>query len=429
MSESPSVRDEERIDKDLSCHACGYNLRTLLPTQTCPECGAEVAVSIRLEELRRTRPAFILDGFSVPARLIHLLLGVILPFFPFFLGELSHSSGLTTWQSGQWNDYVGMLLGGVPSRPFYPLLMYAILAMLAMLIKPAQNGRKTWVVVGMIVGVVLSLQYSLILFGAGGAAALVWSFFIIPFAIVPGSILYFYSSPSQSENNREPWTCQHKWVVTIIIGAVVVMLTIGTGGIPIAILLGFSPLFCLMIYTLTLARILRTHRLRPTSDNNLLKTIIPSSLWLWLSGGLAAFFLAWIAAIKLAMIEYAKLPTQPSHCYIATAAANGHTRLVGSEPVTLSSGQTIRVNQQMRVLKAAEIALRTTSPRTHRACRAIYNRLGPVLANRINNPILADLAYLTLAPFAFLATAILKPLIPDFHNHIARFYRDGLSHK
>ena len=35
------------IENDVPCLRCGYNLRTLAPTGKCPECGAEVAPSLR----------------------------------------------------------------------------------------------------------------------------------------------------------------------------------------------------------------------------------------------------------------------------------------------------------------------------------------------------------------------------------------------
>ncbi len=46
-----------RIARDVSCLTCGYNLRSLLPDQTCPECGAAVAESLRGDQLRSSGSA------------------------------------------------------------------------------------------------------------------------------------------------------------------------------------------------------------------------------------------------------------------------------------------------------------------------------------------------------------------------------------
>src|SRR5512143_3355421 len=46
------VDADQRVCVDVPCDACGYNLRTLQATGTCPECGAAVLDSIRSDDLR-----------------------------------------------------------------------------------------------------------------------------------------------------------------------------------------------------------------------------------------------------------------------------------------------------------------------------------------------------------------------------------------
>ena len=106
-----------------------------------------------------------------------------------------------------------------------------------------------------------------------------------------------------------------------------------------------------------------------------------------------------------------RLPIKPpEECYIATAAARDHAEFVGVERVlAIGSGQ-MAINAQLRHLKCGEIALQTIFPRTHRACRWIYDRIGPVLARALLRPVLADIAYLSLKPFEWLARAILFAL-------------------
>lgn len=47
------------IDYDVACIFCGYNLRGLLPTGRCPECGSPIADSIRGDFLKFADPAWL----------------------------------------------------------------------------------------------------------------------------------------------------------------------------------------------------------------------------------------------------------------------------------------------------------------------------------------------------------------------------------
>ena len=48
-----------RLDQDLPCLKCGYNLRTLFDDGQCPECGASVHESARLAWLCQHDPAWL----------------------------------------------------------------------------------------------------------------------------------------------------------------------------------------------------------------------------------------------------------------------------------------------------------------------------------------------------------------------------------
>src|SRR4051794_36190357 len=41
------------VDEDALCDGCGYNVRALERSGSCPECGAAVEASVRLDRLRR----------------------------------------------------------------------------------------------------------------------------------------------------------------------------------------------------------------------------------------------------------------------------------------------------------------------------------------------------------------------------------------
>ncbi len=51
--------DAGRMAEDLPCIGCGYNLRGLMPTGGCPECGRAVAHSTRVAKMGRCDPAYL----------------------------------------------------------------------------------------------------------------------------------------------------------------------------------------------------------------------------------------------------------------------------------------------------------------------------------------------------------------------------------
>lgn len=418
------------LDEDLPCHACGYNLRTRRPSQACPECGASVSAAITASEQRKARAPLTLEGFGVIARVLHVLFGVVLPIVPFLIAESSRGPLLVEWQSGEWSDYVGMLLGGTPARPFYPLVILAGVALVALIAKPVVNGRKTWVRFALILGVVLAGQYTLILgmsFGLGSAVFAGCSI-AAALAIAAGFVLV-----PASWCRWRFWSLFTPWrIVGITAGLAVLAILLGLLGdggpfgilmMPVVLSVMFSPWVCLMVYLLACARICRSSRFVKAErvDGK------DAPWWLLLFGGATGYGLAWAGSISLAIDAYAKLPTAPPDCYICTAAARGHARVVGSQQAVLRSGQTIRVNRQMRVCKAVELAIRATTPRGHRAMRHVYDRIGPVLAGRMSSPIAADMAYLMIAPIASLIGGLLTLLIPGFREATNRLYRDSID--
>ena len=92
-------------------------------------------------------------------------------------------------------------------------------------------------------------------------------------------------------------------------------------------------------------------------------------------GWLAAYLAAWRAAVQMALVEYAQLPTERPGCYICTAAARGHNWLVRHWSVPLSAGGRLLVNRQMQWLKAGEIALRAV-PRGARRLPSVLRSVG-----------------------------------------------------
>jgi hypothetical protein len=169
--------------------------------------------------------------------------------------------------------------------------------------------------------------------------------------------------------------------------------------LPIMAIGFFSTPWCLGAYTILSIRLLLA------IDGPWLRTSLARCFGLitWL----AAWFAAWRLAVNWMLEEYARLPKQPpSRCYMATAAARGHAWLVGSRPVRCADGSCHWQSKQLYYLKALEFMLLCAAPRMHRAVRRVYDWIGPLLAARLNHPLLADLAFLTLKPVEWFAQAM-----------------------
>ena len=138
-----------------------------------------------------------------------------------------------------------------------------------------------------------------------------------------------------------------------------------------------------------------------------------------LAGRFWAFALTWLtglattvaAKVLLAFQHYASLADQPpDNCFIVSAAATGHRRLVGRR-----AGADGRIdNLQLRRFRALEGRLRTGCPALHARLRRVYNRLAPPVARVVAaNPLLADATYLALKPLEWLAAMVLHARSPS----------------
>jgi hypothetical protein len=116
----------------------------------------------------------------------------------------------------------------------------------------------------------------------------------------------------------------------------------------------------------------------------------------------------WIGSVIWSRKAYSSLPDHPPTCFVVTAAARGHSALVGPFVEVLHHGCRRKANHQLLTLWQFEIIWRTAAPRSHSIFRRFYNRLGPVIARRITQPWLADLAYLAIRPAEILARGIVR---------------------
>ena len=184
----------------------------------------------------------------------------------------------------------------------------------------------------------------------------------------------------------------------------------------LALLLCCAPFWCLTIY-LRLAR--RLGECRPPTPAPPRRFSVGHRI---LAG---AYLAAWSAAIFRAVSIYASLPKSPPSCFIATAAARGHRRFVGSRLVAIAGGYGLPVNDQLRRLKCAELALMVSLPRVHRRLRAIYDKIGPIAAALISSPFRADITYLCLKPAEWVSWMLLRTVISDADSLIRRVLKNS----
>ncbi|MEM9415953.1 MAG: DUF6688 family protein [Planctomycetota bacterium] len=407
--------ESQRLEYDHLCWGCQYNLRMQPMDGACPECGLAVAESIRLGG--KARRAFTMDFLPWWVRTCYVVFGVVIPLGTFSLAEVSHStpaSGVlfVDWQSGEWYDQAAMLMGGPGAWPFYPLLMFASLCLFLLVINPKVFGRKWVVGIGLILGLVLGLQYACIMLPAmlaanSGNYEMADTFAIGGFLLTAGYLvangLRMLAAVKWPEGKYPG-----RFAILEILSAIGAMIVCVVSMILFPLGMWFSPVLYGLAFLSGTTRFLVTRHF--DKRDGLDRPSPRGAVWVFITTALA-YAAAWPGAVALALWQYHKLPTQPPQgCYVCTAAAKGHPWLVRSVRVRLADGSVMRVSGQMRVLKAAEWVLAERLPWLHRGVRAVYDRVGPRLAARVRSPWSADLAWLVFAGPAAVAWVVLKLL-------------------
>ncbi|MCB0156197.1 MAG: hypothetical protein KDF65_15480 [Anaerolineae bacterium] len=345
---------------------------------------------------------------SLFSRWAYAFAATVIPIISFALSDVLKPE----WQSGKTSDYVLLMLGPSVTPYFYPFLLYSVVCLLRLLWQPAAYARKFAVRFGIYTGFVLSLQYALLLALSvenSGSLILIGIFVVGLVRLIPS--IYTVAAVRFGAG---------RVLLVIILSLGVILLSAFVFFPPadflvvlplVGLFIG-GPFFCLAISGTIAYRLLKDYE----------RLTMPLTQGLSGVGWLAAYLVAWRLAIQATLAAYAALPPQPPNCYIATAAAQGHHRLTGAQPVTLSDGRTLWVNAQLRYLKCGELALRALSPTTHRRVRRIYDRVGVGLAGRLQHPLLADAAYLTLKPVEWGVAWLLRRLVPNLEGLAARLY-------
>jgi hypothetical protein len=116
----------------------------------------------------------------------------------------------------------------------------------------------------------------------------------------------------------------------------------------------------------------------------------------------------WVFSLIASRRSYLGLPDSPPGCFIVSAAAKGHPRIVGPIRVLARGGVVQPVNGQLATFWEFEDLLRRALPRAHRRFRAVYNVWGYRAALLVRNPVVADVVYLGLKPFESLARCAVR---------------------
>jgi len=328
-------------------------------------------------------------------RILYSLFVVALPAFSFWVVPALKPE----WQSGDLQDYLALLLQPEASLFFLILLTYSVICYLLLLIIPDRSSSVFATRLGIYAGVLLALQYSVVMFLYLSDNK--YSFTVFLLWLFP---LYY--------TRIDQWTVR-KWgrqrarlglMVLILLASVIVAVINREQFYPLFLaLVGLviaAPFWSFLIAGQAALWLIRNY-----------ETPFSMPRGLGVTAWLAAYGIAWRYDILKMFELYSRLPTEPPNCYIATAAAHGHPTFVGSQTVQLTNGESMQVNRQLQIFKCAELALLAVAPRLHKILRKMYDLIGKPLARKIQHPILADAAYLFLKPFEWMAKFILRLII------------------
>ncbi|MBK9925591.1 MAG: hypothetical protein IPP66_09895 [Anaerolineales bacterium] len=305
------------------------------------------------------------------------------------------------WQDGQFKSYLTLFLFPEASLLFILLLAYSIICYLLLLVAPARFSESFIVRLGIYTGAFLALQYSII--------TLIWSVASSVSVIIvlllwasPFILLFLYRLAITKWTSRDV----NKFLLILVLIGFLLALVLTRGSALLLMLAAFalaSPFWSLMISSRAAIWLFKNHETKFTLPHGL---------------GLVAWLSAYVAAWRFDILKmyelYTALPPQPPpDCYIATAAAHGHPRFVRSWTVKRADGKLLKVNAQLQILKCAELALAATYPNIHKHLRKLYDVIGKSLARRIQNPFLADGAYLLLKPFEWASRKVLRLIVHE----------------
>jgi|GEM_PF-2724975 len=396
-------QDDERIGWDIACWSCEYNLRTLSRDANCPECGTPVQTTIEHRLGQKSRP-FSLYTLHPISRTLGLIYGCFGPALIVIVAALEPMNPINVeWQSGEVEDYIGVMLSGRAMWAFYPFLIWSYVAYTALMIRPIVLGGKWWIRIGLWLGCILGVQYQLIIVGnlvglsEGAFIAVVLG--LVPIGVI-AVVIWIFCRNDATRRRRPLENRSARYIAGYVFGTLGGLIVVGllSRGLVFLPVLFAGPYLMLMCMGTALCRLYRTNFDPPRAKNK----PIP------LAATGAGYLAAWPLAISQAQIVYSSLPMSPPGCYVCTASARGHHWLTRAKPVRFPDGTLMLVTKQMQTLKTAEYAIQKKLPSLHKWIRSVYDRLGPHIARRIRSPWIADLSFVLFALIAFAAWMALR---------------------
>jgi len=333
-------------------------------------------------------------------RILYGLFVVAIPSFSFWLVTALKPE----WQSGRMQDYAALILQPEASLIFLILIAYSILSYLLLLINPDRLSSLFILRLGIYTGVVLTLQYSMVMFlflFENPYSVLIFLLWLFP--------LYFVRLDRWATRKWGRAKARSGMLFLFLLAASIVAIINREEYYPAFLLLAglviSGPFWSFLMAVQAAAWLVKYHETGFTLPRGL-------GITAWL----ASYAVAWRYDILKMFELYAGLPTSPPDCYIATAAAKGHPGFVNSRNVHLESGITMQVNRQLNRFKCCELALKAIDPRIHGTLRRMYDHIGRWLAPSIRNPYVSDIAYLLLKPFEWMGVVLLGCFVPEFDS-------------
>ncbi|MCE9545072.1 MAG: hypothetical protein K8T25_06085 [Planctomycetia bacterium] len=323
--------------------------------------------------------------------------GIVVPMICFCVSQSPPNGGpYPDWQSGLTSDYAALLVSGRSMLPFYPLLVYSMTCMAMLLWQPARFARVFWIRFGIYSGVLLALQYCIVVGTMTGAEIGGWLIMMFCSAVV-------IAIPYGLGRLIVHLTSRQRPSLDLFVIFLILFVVVGFFSLVVAIV--FATPLALAAYGILAIRLVRA------ADGPRFRISIAHCLAA--IGWFSAWFAAWRMSVALMLEAYRQLPTKPpQRCYIATAAAQGHRQFVRSRTIRNEDGSPAIVNDQLRYLKTAELMLCCAAPRIHRAVRRVYDAVGPRVAAQIKHPLIADAAYVSLKPCEWAARLVLWLVLP-----------------
>jgi hypothetical protein len=356
------------------------------------------------------------ESFVRVATFLYAFTGIVLPLIAFACAApRGNWMADTPWQTSEFWVYATLVLKWPAAAAFYPLLLASIASMALFVWDRERFGQWLLVRIGLYGGVLLAAQFSWLIYAPTDEPVEAIVKTALAVLIIQGVghlalILVAVATLSFVEwiKDRSSWRGFAVWVAIVACSIVAATLAYGELFIQrvavvlflaLALTLAASPALALAAYVMASISV-ATAPPEPRIGWSI-KSILGITTWIACQLG------SWRQAMNLAILEYAALPTEDPSCFVCSAAARGHPWLVGSEPVQRPDGAVVWISYQLRVFKAAELALLAVAPRAHRSFRLIYNAVGPQLAARMTHPWLADMVYATLKPFEWSAAVLL----------------------